>query len=131
MPDAEEFEEPELNKEMVAMLVDMGIPETAAKHACFNTHCQGAEIAMNWFYENIDNPVCQTPLRVKKQKGTAPQSGFQYNEEGIMMIMSMGLTDKQAKRGLRKCNNDVERAMDWIFSHMDEPDSEDNEMVVD
>ena len=48
-----------------------------------------------------------------------------------MMIMSMGMTDKQAKRGLRKCNNDVERAMDFIFSHMDEPDSEDNEMIVD
>jgi ubiquitin carboxyl-terminal hydrolase 5/13 len=49
----------------------------------------------------------------------------------MMMIMSMGLTEKQALRGLRKCNNDVERAMDWIFSHMDEPDSEDNEMIVD
>lgn len=47
-----------------------------------------------------------------------------------MMITSMGLTEKQARRGLRKCNNDVERAMDFIFSHMDEPDSDD-EMQVD
>jgi len=47
-----------------------------------------------------------------------------------MMITSMGLTEKQARRGLRKCNNDVERAMDFIFSHMDDPDSED-EMQVD
>jgi len=47
----------------------------------------------------------------------------------MMMIMGMGLTDKQARRGLRKCNNDVERAMDFIFSHMDEPDSEDDMQV--
>lgn len=47
-----------------------------------------------------------------------------------MMITSMGLTEKQARRGLRKCNNDVERAMDFIFSHMDDLDSED-EMQVD
>lgn len=39
MPQVDEYEEPELNKEMVAMLVDMGIPESAAKHACYNTQC--------------------------------------------------------------------------------------------
>ena len=45
------------------------------------------------------------------------------------MIVSMGLTEKQAARGLKHCDNDVERAMDWIFSHMDDPDSEAEEDV--
>ena len=45
--------------------------------------------------------------------------------ESVMMIESMGFTAKQAKRALRKCDNNMERACDWIFSHLDEPDSED------
>jgi ubiquitin carboxyl-terminal hydrolase 5/13 len=37
MPVAEEFEEPQLNGEIVQMLVEMGIPPNAAKHAVYNT----------------------------------------------------------------------------------------------
>lgn len=48
-----------------------------------------------------------------------------------MMIVSMGLSEKQAIKGLKKCDNNVERAMDWIFSHMDDPDSEDEPMPED
>lgn len=73
---AEEYEEPNLPADVVNMLVQMGIPELSAKHAVFNTQVmasgsseQDAEIAMSWFYENIDNPVLQTPLpKVKKAK---------------------------------------------------------------
>ena len=78
-----------------------------------------------WFYSNMENPVLTQPLVQKKAS-----SGPEISEEGIMMITSMGLTEKQARRGLRKCDNNVERAMDFIFSHMDDPDSED-EMQVD
>ena len=47
-----------------------------------------------------------------------------------MMITGMGLSEKQAKRGLRKCyfhteRAIIERAIDFIFNHMDDPDSED------
>jgi hypothetical protein len=42
---------------------------------------------MDWFYNNIDNPVCQTPLKIKKTSAPAAKAGFQYNEEGIMAIM--------------------------------------------
>ena len=79
-----------------------------------------------WLYSNMENPVLTQPLVQNKSNSAGPQ----VSEEGIMMITSMGLTEKQARRGLRKCDNDVERAMDFIFSHMDEPDSED-EMKVD
>lgn len=37
MPVADEFEEPQLNGEIVQMLVEMGIPPNAAKHAVYNT----------------------------------------------------------------------------------------------
>ena len=47
-----------------------------------------------------------------------------------MMIDSMGLTSKQAIKALKNCDGNVERAIDWIFSHMDDPVSE-NEMEID
>ena len=43
----------------------------------------------------------------------------------------MGFTDKQATRALRKCDGNLERACEFVMSHMDEPDSEDEVMVVD
>ena len=52
--------------------------------------------------------------------------------ESLMMIVSMGFTEQQATRGLRKCDGNLERAMDFIMSHMDEPDSDDDPgMAVD
>ena len=45
----------------------------------------------------------------------------------MMMLCSMGFSEKQAKRALRKCDNSLERAGDWIMSHMDEDDSEDEQ----
>lgn len=58
------------------MLVEMGIPPNAAKHAVYNTNGVSADSAMNWFYENIDNPICNEPLRVKKQSTNNSGNGF-------------------------------------------------------
>ena len=49
--------------------------------------------------------------------------------ESVMMIESMGFNKKQAERALRKCDNNLERACDWIFSHMDEPDSDEGMQI--
>jgi ubiquitin carboxyl-terminal hydrolase 5/13 len=81
-----------------------------------------------WFYQNMENPDISKPLVAKK---AAADGGSSVPQASVDMIVAMGLTEKQARRGLRKCDNDVERAMDFIFSHMDEPDSEDDQMQVD
>ena len=85
-----------------------------------------------WFYSNIENPVCQTPLLVPNpRKGAAggasaggSAGGFVADPESLMMLTSMGFTDAQATRALRKCDGNLERAADWVMSHMDEPDSD-------
>jgi len=59
------------------MLCDMGIPPNAAKHAVYNTGNQSADLAIGWFYENIENPICSEPLKVKKQvAGVVDKNGF-------------------------------------------------------
>lgn len=85
-----------------------------------------------WFYSNIDNAAIQVPLLVPNpKKASAAKAGKpEADPESVMMIESMGFSAKQATRALRKCDGNLERACDWIFSHMDEPDSEE-EMQVD
>jgi len=34
----------------------MGIPELAGKHALIETGNSNAEIAIQWYFENMDNP---------------------------------------------------------------------------
>jgi ubiquitin carboxyl-terminal hydrolase 5/13 len=126
----EEWVEPDLPMEVVHELMEMGIPENQAKHSVFNAGLNsGSEAAILWFYENIENLSIQGPLVVKK-KAAKKGAVKEVDPESLMMIESMGFSAKQAKRALRKCDGNLERAMDWIFSHMDDPDS-DNEMQVD
>ena len=59
--------EPELNMEIVNQLLMMGIPEVYAKHAVYNTGNNSADMASMWFFENIENPAIQVPLRLKSK----------------------------------------------------------------
>lgn len=61
--------------------------------------------------------------------GTEPSSAsaFQASSEALATIVSMGFTVEQATKALKATDNNVERAMDWIFSHMDDLTSDDQE----
>lgn len=50
---------------------------------------------------------------------------FVPNEEGLAMIISMGFSVTQATKALKATGNNIERAIDYIFSHQDELDIED------
>lgn len=42
----------------------------------------------------------------------------------MQTIVAMGFTPEQATKALRNTENNVERAMDWIFSHADDMETE-------
>ena len=110
---------------MVNQLIQMGVPEIAAKHAVHNNP-GSAEAATEWFYMNIENPVIQVPLMVKnpkKEAGGQASGKSVVDTEKVEQLKMFGFTESQAKRALRKCDNNLERAGDWIMSHMDEADS--------
>jgi len=56
------------------MLLGMGLPENPAKHALHNTGNNNADMAVMWYYENMDKPEIQLPLVVKKA-GAASNDG--------------------------------------------------------
>ncbi|KAL1934665.1 hypothetical protein VTP01DRAFT_6847 [Rhizomucor pusillus] len=122
--------EPQFDQTALEQLMAMGFPENRCKRALLNTGNNGAEIAMNWLFEHMEDPGIDYPLE--------PTSGSQQgsvSEEQISMLCEMGFTPAQAKKALRETDNNTERALDWLFSHPDdngedaEPVSENNKTV--
>ena len=41
---------------------------------------------------------------------------FEFNQEALTQLTSMGFTENASKRALKQHNNDLNNAMNWIFS---------------
>lgn len=96
-----------------------------------------------WFYSNIDNPAIQEPLKIKKESS---QGQMTTSRHVIENLVAMGFTDKKVFKALKETvsiksspylfklfflflqNGDPDRAAEWLFSHMDDPES-DHEMT--
>lgn len=106
----------------------MGIPENPAKHALYNTGNKDADAAVTWYFENMANEAINLPLKVKKKAGGAAAGGKgEVPQELVDQMTMMGLPEKTCRRALKNCDNNVERAIDWAFSHMDDPDDDEDE----
>jgi len=44
----------------------MGIPELAAKHALYKSGNNSSDMAVNWYFTNMEDPTIHLPLRIKK-----------------------------------------------------------------
>jgi ubiquitin carboxyl-terminal hydrolase 5/13 len=51
-------------------------------------------------------------------------SSFVPNPDGIAMLEAMGMPTKKCIKALKATDNNVERAVDWIFSHLDDDGTE-------
>lgn len=74
------------------------------------------EEAVPWLMRHITDSDFADPF---VPPGTE-SSSFTPNQEAIETLSSMGFTNDQAIKALKATDNNVERAMDWIFSHQDE-----------
>lgn len=109
----------------------MGIPENAAKHALYKTGNSDADMAVTWYFENMNDPSINEPLRVKNQNSEAKDGGgSDVPAESLNMLLGMGFPEKKCIKALKNCDLNVERATDWIFSHMDDPDSDGDSVMV-
>ena len=108
----------------VRQLVEMGFSENACKRAI---HTVGEVSAgLDWLCGHLEDPDLNDPFQVfVAPVKTSGKNSIEFKAEDIMMITSMGFTEKQAKKALKNTDNNVARAADWIFSHMDELDDDD------
>ena len=107
------------NMDLVNQLVSMGFLENGCKRAAIATGNSDAEAAMNWLLEHMEDPNLNDPI---VSGASAAPSVFIPDSDAVTMITSMGYSNQQATAALKVCNNNLESAMDWIFSHMDDMD---------
>ncbi|XP_029436237.1 ubiquitin carboxyl-terminal hydrolase 5 isoform X2 [Rhinatrema bivittatum] len=117
---------PMLEESVIIQLVEMGFPMEACRKAVYYTGNSGVEAAMNWVMAHMDDPDFGSPLVLPGSSGpgSISTSAEPPSEDGIATIVSMGFSREQAVKALRVTSNSLERAVDWIFSHIDDLDTE-------
>uniref|UniRef100_A0A3P8SVG7 Ubiquitin carboxyl-terminal hydrolase n=1 Tax=Amphiprion percula TaxID=161767 RepID=A0A3P8SVG7_AMPPE len=124
-PDVE-VKAPVLDDSTVSQLCEMGFPLEACRKAVYYTGNTGIDAAMNWIMGHMDDPDFSAPLVLpgcSSGPGTTPTESL--SEEHLATIVSMGFSRDQATKALRATSNVLDRAVDWIFSHLDDLESMD------
>lgn len=113
--------EPTFDPVALEQLMSMGFPEIRCKRALMKTGHNGAEVAMNWLFEHMEDPDIDAPLETSSNANAGAGSGGGASEAEISMLCDMGFTPAQARKALKETSNNVERAIEWLFSHAGEP----------
>eukprot|EP00922_Rhytidocystis_sp_ex-Travisia-forbesii_P043795 GHVS01065315.1.p1 GENE.GHVS01065315.1~~GHVS01065315.1.p1 ORF type:complete len:434 (+),score=106.78 GHVS01065315.1:328-1629(+) len=99
----------------VVTLISMGFTDNAAKKACMANKNSSAEACIDWLMQNLDDPTLN-----EAPKNTTTQSG---SLEGVSTLAAMGFEEAACRAALQSTNGDVDRALEWLFSHGDELDA--------
>ncbi|WAR56508.1 hypothetical protein PtB15_7B357 [Puccinia triticina] len=114
LPEVEErAPEVSVNPETLSALESMGFPTAKCRKAILETGDSGVESATSWLFEHMDDV----------EVAEAPSAQVSHNEEHVSMLMEMGFTSNQAKKALGETDGNVERAVEWLFSHPDDDGS--------
>ncbi|KAF9438850.1 hypothetical protein BGZ76_003875 [Entomortierella beljakovae] len=112
---------PEFDQAVIEQLQMMGFPLIRCQKALLATGTQNAEVAMDWLIQHMEDPDIDDPIVSKSS--SAPS----VSPEQISQLADMGFSDKQAKKALKETGGDMERAVEWLFSHMDTPMDDDDD----
>src|SRR5690606_31883645 len=91
-------------------------PTVRCEKALHATGNSDANAAMEWLFGHMDDPDIDTPLNL----GGEAVSAQAADPEKIAMLESMGLGGPRAVKALKETGGDVERAIEWLFSHPDD-----------
>ena len=108
----------------IAQLEAMGFPRLRCEKALHATGNADAEAAMNWLFQHMEDPDIDTPMELTDPSvGTSGSGsgGASVNPESIKSLGAMGISEPQARKALRETGGDVNRALDWVFSHPEDP----------
>lgn len=106
------------NEAALTQLESMGFPRARCEKALHATGNSDVEMAMNWLFEHMEDPNIDEPLHLGGS--TEATSGGAVDADKIAQLGDMGISAPQARKALRECNGDVNRALDWVFSHPDD-----------
>jgi len=113
-----EEEKLQLDEGIISSIMEMGFSRTRAEHAAFNNKGASLPAAMDWLFARMDDPALDKPLKApSKSTNTATPS---FDEGTIQQLQQMGFSRSRCIRALKESENNIERSIEWLFSHMDE-----------
>jgi len=72
---------------------------------------------MEWLFGHMDDPSIDQPLKKTPKSTSAPS----FSEASVEQLMNMGFDRPRCIKALQSTDNNFERALDWLFSHGDDP----------
>ena len=123
----------EPNEAARAQLEAMGFPRVRCEKALHATGNADAEAAAGWLFAHMEDPDIDAPVTLTDPSagaggggagggsGGGGGGGGVVSEESIGMLGAMGIPEPQARKALRETGGDVNRALDWVFSHPEDP----------
>lgn len=106
------------NEAALGQLEGMGFPRVRCEKALHATGNADAEAAMNWLFSHMEDPDIDEPVNLGDPSASVSAGGDDADK--IAQLGDMGISVPQARKALRECNGDVNRALDWVFSHPDD-----------
>jgi ubiquitin carboxyl-terminal hydrolase 5/13 len=106
------------DQNILNQLLAMGFPRIRCEKALHATGNSDTEAAMNWLFSHMDDPDIDIPL--VGSKVTGPANMALQDPSKVGQLSEMGIDEDRAKRALAATGGDVDRALDWVFSHPDE-----------
>jgi len=104
-----------VNEEAVQQLEGMGFPRNRCEKALHATGNSDANTAMEWLFAHMEDPDIDAPLDL----GNTSAVSNNVSPESIEMLCGMGFAAPQARQALKETSGDMERAVEWLFSHPD------------
>ena len=107
------------NEAALGQLEQMGFPRVRCEKALHATGNSDTEAAMNWLIGHMDDPYIDSPMDLGGASNASGASAS-VNPESIAAIEAMGISAPQARKALKETGGDVNRAVEWVFSHPDD-----------
>lgn len=120
LPNGEGAKKQRADESIVQQLMEMTFPRVRCQKAALATNNSGAEAAAEWLFSHLDDPDIDEPI--SEESDAVDES--KIDQSALGQLLAMGLPEKKVKKALLATNNDLERATDWVFSHLEDPDED-------
>ncbi|ORY56367.1 ubiquitin carboxyl-terminal hydrolase 14 [Pseudomassariella vexata] len=104
------------NQAALEGLMAMGFPKNRCDKALHATGNNDMNAALEWIMMRMDDPSIDEPFVLPCTSGSTAE----VDPQKIEQVCNMGFSVPQARKALKETGSDVERAIDWIFNHMDD-----------
>ncbi|KAJ2083687.1 ubiquitin C-terminal hydrolase Ubp14 [Coemansia sp. RSA 988] len=118
---AGEQQEQQVDEEVVVQLESMGFPRVRCVKAIKKTGNCGAEAAMNWIFEHMEDPDIDAPEPEQQPQQTSVAS-ITVDPAAVEQLMAMGFPKDRVERALGQTSGDANRALDRLLSSADSDD---------